>query len=160
MNGGYVRIWRSILGHPVLRGDAPALLLFFYAIVSAAWRPTPWDVAGQIISLQPGQFFTCWSTLSTDTGLTVKQLRRAAKKLAAAHMISAVPRANRGILVTVHNYGDYQGSRDDRGQTEVPTKGTTEGRTEGTLSKKEEGKKEEGRRRDARRLGLPLYVLT
>ncbi len=133
---------RRIIQNPVLRGDAAASLFFRYSIERAAYKPTPWDVAGQILVLQPGQYFACWREMADTTGLTVKQLRRAADKLAAAGMLTTEPRANRGNLVTVCNFLGFQAVDEDQRQTDGTTDGTTEvttdGPTGGTLSKKKE----------------------
>jgi hypothetical protein len=141
-----VKIHRRIVQNPVLRGDAAACLLFRYSIERAAYKATPWDVAGAVLFLQPGQYFACWRAISDDTGLTVKQLRRAAAKLAKAGMLTAEPRANRGILMTVCNYLVFQGGGEHRGQTsgaaDADTDGPPEGLTEATLSKKKESRPE------------------
>ena len=113
---GWVKTWRKLRHNPVLRGDAATGLLFRWLIEAAAWKTTPWDVAGEVIELQPGQLFASWNRIAEATGLSRKQVRRAAEKLAEAKMIAVQPRANRGHILTVCNYETYQRSDETEGQ--------------------------------------------
>ena len=146
---GWIKTWRSLRHNPVLRGDAATGLLFRWLIEAAAWKTTPWDVAGEVIELQPGQFFASWNRIAEATGLSRKQVRRAAEKLEKADMIDVRPRANRGHILTVCNYSTYQRSEKTEGQPRVqPRARPREQPREPHKKKEEEEKKKERRKKE------------
>lgn len=51
---GYVRLHRSLIGHPAFRNDAEAMA-FAWMVARAAWKPSCVRYKGRAISLNRGQ---------------------------------------------------------------------------------------------------------
>lgn len=137
--GGYIKAWRSMHDNPVLRGDLAANMTFRFYIEAAAHRETPWDVAGMIVRLQPGEWFGTLSQVENITGLSTKQIRRAETLLSASGMIEVRSQARKGRLVSVTNYSRYQGSDEEQGRLE----GTAQGRPRERLRERQGRRKKE-----------------
>ena len=137
--GGWVKAWRSMRTHPVLRGDAATGLFFRYCIECAERRECTVSTKGKAIQVDVGSFFSTWQGMELETGLSKKRMRRAAIKLKKSGMMSATSWAGVGVLVTISNYSIYQEQEGGEGRSRVRSRQQV-----GHLSpitKKEEGRR-------------------
>jgi hypothetical protein len=138
---GFVRLFRSIKSWGWYT-DVPTSHLFMHLLVSVNWQP------GTFLGMdvQAGSLVTSHAKLAQDTGLTMKQVRRALNNLQKTGEI-CVSRAGLGQLVTLAKWGFYQFEA-STGAGLGAEPGQNQGRSraeEGQLYKnirREEGKKE------------------
>ena len=105
--------------------DVPTKTLFLHLLLTANYKPKQW----QGLTIKRGELITSVSSLAEQTGLTVKQIRRALNNLELTKEIECV-RTNKYTLVKVHNYGKYQDYEKATGQTkgnQKANKGQTKG---------------------------------
>ena len=88
-------------------------LLFRYAIECAEHRPRTVSPKGQPIRVDVGSFFSTWALMATETGLSKKQLRRAAKKLDQTGMMLGRSTSGCG---GAHNCSQLQGLSGRQGE--------------------------------------------
>lgn len=102
-------------------------------------------------TIKVGQFATSIESLSKACGLSIKQVRNVVDTMKKLGMVTVENVANRFSLVTICNWGSYNGEESRRGQTKGKL-GADQGQTEGKLGATiEEGKKlrREEREREA-----------
>lgn len=100
--------------------DTNTVRLFLHCLLRANWESGSWHG----ISYEPGQFITSLQTLSTETHLTVKQVRVALEHLKRTNEVADLRQGNYRIITIVKWY-EYQSKgkpsdnvRADQGQTE------------------------------------------
>lgn len=111
MEGNFIVLLRKITEWEWYT-DIPTKTLFLHLLLTANYKPKQWQ--GQVI--KRGELITSVSSLSEQTGLTVKQIRRALDNLEKTNEIETI-RTNKFTLVKVHNYGKYQDYDKAVGQT-------------------------------------------
>ena len=83
--------------------DANTARLFIHCLLKANHEPKSW----RGINIERGQFFTSLESLSSELGLTKKQIRTAFSKLKKTQELASKGQST-GRLVTVTNYDLYQ----------------------------------------------------
>jgi len=144
---GYIKIHRKILRWGWYANENVARL-FFHLILSANFEEKTWE--GE--TLKKGEFVTSIKNLSTNTGLSAKQIRLALQKLTSTGEI-VVKTTNRYTKITVCKYLQYQApdaeelkqmafewqtegnQRANGGQTDDKQRATTQERKEGKNDK-------------------------
>ena len=104
--GGWVKIHRSILLHPVFQ-DSELLHLFLYCIAKANHREGRLLRKGKESTLERGQFVFGRKSASKETGIKQSTVYRKMTILKSMEMIDIEPN-NKFSTVTVLNYGKYQ----------------------------------------------------
>jgi hypothetical protein len=142
---GYVRIHRSLLGHPAFRNESETMA-FAWLIAKAAWRPTRVRYQGHSITLRRGQLAISIRDMAEAFGRDKAWVTRLQNRLISEAMIETC--AETGVsVVTICNYDEYQGEADERETPREPraeTRGDTDARQRrDTEQRKEEGKKED-----------------
>ena len=88
--------------------DLPTCKLWLHILLRANYKACAW----QGIEIPRGAFVTSYAALSTESGLTVKQVRTALDKLKSTGEITV--KTNRHYtIVTVAKYDDYQSTPDE-----------------------------------------------
>jgi hypothetical protein len=105
-SGGWVKIHRSILLHPVFQ-DSELLHLFLYCIAKANHRDGRLLWKGKESTLERGQFVFGRKSASKETGIKQSTIYRKMMILKTMEMIDIEPN-NKFSTVTVLNYGKYQ----------------------------------------------------
>lgn len=136
---GYVRIHRSLLGHPAFRNDAEAMA-FAWLVAKAAWQQTRVRYKDRIIGLARGQLAVSVrdfaNAMDRDKGWCERLLKRLKNEaMVETHHETGVN------LVTICNYEEYQ-ARGLRSETldETP-EGTGARQAQDTEQVREEVKK-------------------
>ena len=88
---GFFKLQRGITGHPLFKGRPQWFLGSVWLIENAAWKATPFDVQGGIVTLERGQICVSEEQLSAATGVTRKQVRTFPERLKSEGMIVAEP---------------------------------------------------------------------
>lgn len=133
---GYVRIHRSLIGHPAFRNDSEALA-FAWMVIKAAWKPTRVRYKERMISLNRGQLSVSVRDLATFLDRDKAWIERLLNRLKSETMVT-VSRETGVSVITICNYDEYQALRDS-GETLDET-GARQGRD--TEQRREEIKEE------------------
>lgn len=109
---GYVRIHRSLLGHPAFRNESEAMA-FAWLIAKAAWKATRVRYKGHSISLQRGQLAISQRDMGAAFDRDKAWIERLWKRLKSEAMIEVTTEAGVAVI-TISNYDDYQGDTEMR----------------------------------------------
>lgn len=131
---GYVRVYRSLLDHP-LTDQLPAawFRVFIVILLKTNWKPGVWWDGHREITIPPGSLVTSVDKLRRLSKVSVKQVRGCLKYLAAAN-IAAIRTANQYTIITVTNWELYQDNDASEGKPDGTVEGkprANEGQTEG-----------------------------
>lgn len=121
---GWIKLHRSILNWEWY-ADMPTRVLFLHLLLSANYKNQVWR--GQ--EIPRGSCLTSLRELAKQTGLTVKQVRRAMANLERTHDVVS-KRTQLCTVISLCNYETYQSSKEDEGTQ----KGTQEGTQKGTAT--------------------------
>ncbi len=147
MDSGYIKLHRSMRDWEWYH-DLPVYRLFTCMLFMANWKDKRW----QGLEVKRGQFVSSLGNLSDETGLTVKQIRRALEKLESTGEVVS-KRTNKYSIYTIVNYGSYQDDDRDEG-----TQKTNKGQAEGTLraNKGQQLKKDKKERKEEKSMSQPF----
>ncbi|WP_273679048.1 helix-turn-helix domain-containing protein [Erythrobacter fulvus] len=131
--GGYVAIYRAAFDHPLFATDSARLGAWIWLLGKACWKPTPFDIAGRIVSLERGQLCASRSQLARAWGMSPSAVERFLTRLETEQMIGRATGQGRSII-TIRNYDKFQAVSDEAGQA-------TGQRSDSYRTAKEEGNK-------------------
>ncbi len=109
-NGGYVRIYRSIIENPAFR-NAEDAMFFAYLVLKANWKPGDRRYDERIYKLERGDLVLGERKLAEAFGWSRKKVRGVISRLEDADMITqkrAQHGAQRAPVITICNYSLYQ----------------------------------------------------
>ena len=109
-DAGFVKLYRSLLGHPAFRNDAEAMA-FAWMVIRASWKPTRVRYKDRAINLQRGQLAMSVRDMGAAMDRDKAWVERLWKRLKAETMIETVTEAGVSV-VTICNYDVFQGERD------------------------------------------------
>lgn len=112
---GFVAAYREAVDHPLFMGNAERLGAWMWLVMKAAWKPTPYDIAGKIVTIERGQVCVSRSQLSKAWGMSPSGVERFLTRLKTEQMIEQATGQGRSII-TICNYSKYQDISDDAGQ--------------------------------------------
>ena len=132
-NSGWVKLHRSILESAVWQCSTPGQKCVLMAIMLMAnSKPNKWVWDGNVYELKAGQFITSRASLAQKAQVSEQTVRASLKKLIELDFITSES-TNRGTLITIVNWGLYQGSDQQNNQpSNKPTTSTA------TTNKKKE----------------------
>lgn len=109
-DAGYVRIYRTLLGHPAFRNDGEALA-FAWMVMRATWRPKRVRYKALSVTLQRGQLAISVRDLATALDRPKGWVERLLLRLKAEWMVTV---HDAGVTVlTICNYDSFQGDADE-----------------------------------------------
>lgn len=112
---GFVAMQREALEHPLFRGNPDRFYAWFWLVARAAWKPTPFDVGGKVITVQRGQICTSRSQLAAAWNWSPSAVERFLARLETEQMIGRATGQGRSII-TICNYSKYQDKSEKTGQ--------------------------------------------
>jgi hypothetical protein len=115
---GYVRIHRSLIGHPAFRNDAEAMA-FAWLVARAAWKPIRVRYKERAIHLGRGQLAISVRDFARAMDRDKAWIERLLKRLKAETMVKVQIETGLSV-VTICNYAQYQleaNSRETVGKT-------------------------------------------
>ena len=122
---GYIQLHRKIKDWEWYH-DLPVKSAFIHCLLSANFMQSKFGK----LTVQAGQFVTSYEKFGDQCGLTKKQTRRAIEVLQESGEI-VWKGHGKFSLVTLVNWGSYQGIENNKGQTKGTSKGISQGITEG-----------------------------
>ena len=145
---GFIKLHRKIISWSWYK-DSKVKALFIHCLLKANYQDGQWHN----ISVKRGSFLTSISHLAEETGLTIKEVRRALEELTEAKCLLKTSTA-KYTLVTVINYDEYQDEGKEKGKVQKAEnphecrgsngsqrqKGQGKGQSEGKPPCKEKGK--------------------
>lgn len=114
-DAGFVKVYRTILGHPAFRNDAEAMA-FAWMVIRASWKPARVRYKDRTISLKRGQLAMSVRDMATAMDRDKAWVERLWKRLKAETMIETATDAGVSV-VTICKYESFQGERADREET-------------------------------------------
>jgi len=109
---GYVRIHRSLIGHPAFRNDAEAMA-FAWLVAKAAWKPVRVRYKERAIMLDRGSVAVSQRDMAKALDRDKAWIERLWKRLRAEAMIEVVCEAGVAVI-RICNYSHYQAIRGER----------------------------------------------
>jgi len=109
---GYVRIHRSLVGHPAFRNDAEAMA-FAWLVIRAQWKPTRVRYKERGIMLQRGQVAISQRDMARALDRDKAWIERLWKRLRGEAMINVASEAGVAVI-TICKYEEYQAERGSR----------------------------------------------
>lgn len=114
---GWLRLDRNIINCAAwLQGSDVQRTLMIILMAKAAWKPTECLWGGKLITLNPGQFLTKITELTQLTNSTRQTIRTALSNLQTCNFLT-IQSTTRGLLITLINWGKYQGGQGNSNQT-------------------------------------------
>ncbi len=114
MDGNFIKVYRSILDMDIWQRKND-FRLFIYMLIKANWKDGNFD--GQVV--KRGSFVSSYQKISTDTDLTINQVRTSVKHLMDIGEITHKSHAKYSVF-TINNYDLYQ-----ENHTQITTKPQT-----------------------------------
>lgn len=138
---GYVRIHRTLIGHPAFRNDAEAMA-FAWLVAKAAWKPIRVRYKERGIWLGRGQVAISQRDMARALDRDKAWVERLWKRLRSEAMIEVACEAGVAVI-TICNYAEYQADcANGEAVNEARSKADAR-QAQGTEQEREKGKKEE-----------------
>ena len=144
-----------------LRSKPTIWIYWIHCLESAAWKTHEvfWDQ--QEFCLEQGSFITSMQRDSTKNGITIAAVRYARKVLASCNMLT-INTTNKGTLITVNNWKDFQRKPDDETTNkehtdDKPTTNEQQTNNKPTTTTEEGKERKEGKRRKRITTDAPEY---
>lgn len=115
---GYIKLYRKMKDWEWF-DDPNVLVVWIHLLLEANWEDGNWR--GQTIPR--GSLYTSLPRLASESGLSLKQVRLALEKLEKGSQIVR-ERADKGQVITICKYEDYQASEEEEGQTNGTQQGS------------------------------------
>lgn len=136
---GYVRLYRSLLGHPAFRNDGEAMA-FAWMVVRAQWQHTRVRYKERAIELRRGQLAISTRDMAMAMDRDKAWIERLWKRLKSETMIETA--CETGVtVVTILNYDVFQGDQDTGETAGKAPKKTPARQAQDTEQGREKGKK-------------------
>jgi hypothetical protein len=114
MQGGWVKLWRKILGNELLKH--PKLLnLWIYCLVKASHKEHTVIINQQSVLLKPGQFIFGRKAAAKEIALSEQEIRTRLNLLKRVGNLT-IKSTNKYSIITVINWDRYQGDNDEINQ--------------------------------------------
>lgn len=104
METGYIKLYRQFIKWEWYT-DIPTRILFEHCLLKANHKAERW----RGLTIEAGQFITSLNHLAQETGLTIRQVRTAIKKLKTTQELTQSGQAKYSII-TIKNWAKYQSS--------------------------------------------------
>lgn len=112
LDGGYIRLWRSLLDWEWY-DDINTCRLFIHILITANYYENKW----RGVTVGRGQRIIAYEKLASECGLTVSQVRTSLRKLERTGEILRES-TNEYTLITVVNYDRFQAEKTPESQTD------------------------------------------
>jgi DNA-binding transcriptional regulator YhcF (GntR family) len=107
---GYVRLYRTLFGHPAFRNDAEAMA-FAWMVGRASWQAAAVRYKGHRISLKRGQLAISQRDMAEQMDRDKGWVERLWRRLRSEAMIEADVKAGVAVI-TICNYDEYQPTKE------------------------------------------------
>ena len=141
---GFIKIHRKLPESKVWNYTEGQFKVFMAILLHCNWREEWGRFNGKEVKIKPGQLPTSREHLSRVSGMGGNTVRRTLEKLERDDIIET-KRTSRGTLITVLNWGKYQGTEDtptSQGYNRGYNQGYNQGYTHKEVQEEEEVKEE------------------
>lgn len=138
-DGNFVKIDRKILSWGWYT-DVNTCKLFIHCLLKANWKPGFFHG----VACERGQFITSLSSLSRETGLSIKAVRTALSHLNKTNEVASRS-TSKFTVITVKNYDKYQSVGTANGM-QMANEGHSKGTVRATIEERKNNKKGEERK--------------
>jgi hypothetical protein len=147
---GYFKLWRELLTKPIWLNSTPEQKTILITLLSMAnFDAREWEWKGEKYKVERGQFITSASSIieNCGQGITRQNVRTALKRFEKLEFLT-YESTKKGMLITIVNWGLYQGNCDEPNQE--PNQGVTKTQPRGNqrVTTKEEIKKDKKDKND------------
>ena len=107
---GFICLWRKTKDDPIWFNSTPEQKVIFITLLfMARWKEQKYDVYGDTITLNPGQFITSYSEIKklTGKGVSMQNVRTGIDRFEKLGFLTREV-TKRGSLVTIVNWRKYQ----------------------------------------------------
>ena len=107
---GFICLWRSLLENPIwVNSKSEQKVILITLLLMASWKERKYDIYGDTIILNPGQFITSYSEIKKLTGkdISIRNVRTGIDRFEKLGFLTRQV-TRRGTLVTIVNWDKYQ----------------------------------------------------
>src|SRR3546814_19053650 len=104
-----------MIDHPLFKGQPQRAYAWLWLLSKAAWKRTPFDIKGVIVTLERGQVCTSRHQLAAEWGMSPSAVERFLTRLKTEQMIEQDTGQGRTII-TICTYDKYQHEKKEAGQ--------------------------------------------
>lgn len=132
VNGGWVKLYRELKSKSIWQlSSAPQKVVLITILLLANHEENKWEWGGRQYSCKPGQMITSLSSLTEECGegVSIRNVRTALERFEKLGFLTNET-TKTGRLITVVNWGLYQGSDSEsrQGERQRPDKEPTKSR--------------------------------
>ena len=120
--GGWFKMYSKMIDDPAFFNSTPAQFKVLFGVLClVTWKQRRWDVLGQEFTLQPGEVFISSYKLASrcGDGVTRDVVRKALIRFEKMGFWT-LKRTQRGYIISVVNWGKYQGVKKEQTPTQPP----------------------------------------
>ncbi len=121
---GWIKLHRKLLENPIVCKDADHLAVWTYLLLKATHRERDSIFKGERITLKPGQLIAGRKSIASFLKINEIKVQRILKLLENEHQIEQQT-SNRNRLITILNWGLYQGN-EQQDEQQMNNKRTTD----------------------------------
>lgn len=110
--GNWIYLYRELMGKPIwVDSTAEQKVILITILMMVQYCPVERDFSGELITVQPGQQITGYQKITDNCGkgVSIRNVRTALVKFKKYGFLT-YKTTNKGMLVTVENWGLYQGA--------------------------------------------------
>ena len=118
MNNGWIKLYRCLMDKPIWLNSTPEQINILFAILMLAnHEGKEWEWKGEKFKVESGQFITSSTKLAEKcgVGITRQNVRTALKRFEKLGFLT-YESTKSGMLITIVNWGIYQGEGDSPNQ--------------------------------------------
>jgi hypothetical protein len=116
-DGTYIKMYRKCLNNPIFRKKPyDKWHAWEYLLLNARNEPTEIMINNELITLQRGELFRSYHSMSETFGWSEKQVRNFISQLKVSKML-ATSRHSKGQVLRIENYSLYQCEGQSKGQS-------------------------------------------
>lgn len=107
---GFICLWRKTKDDPIWFNSTPEQKVIFITLLfMARWKEQKYDIYGDIVTLNPGQFITSYAEIKklTGKGVSMQNVRTGIDRFEKLGFLTREV-TKRGSLVTIVNWRKYQ----------------------------------------------------
>src|SRR3546814_18522561 len=84
---GFITVQREMFDRPVFKGQPQRVYAWRWLLLKAAWKRTPFDIKGVIVTLERGQVCTSRHQLAAEWGMSPSAVERFLTRLKTEQII-------------------------------------------------------------------------
>ena len=146
MNGGFVKIYRGILDHPVCHKDNDYLAVWLFLLSNANYSPAKAEFNNRVITVNPGQIITGRKKISAICMVDEHKVDRILNRLKSEQMIEQQT-SNKNRLITVLNWSLYQNG-EQQNEQQVSNEWATSEQQVSTIEERKKNKNTKNKDKD------------